>query len=82
MLWIHYFLILNRIIKTRNILIVKQTEKQFQYEFFFFLLTLLGADQTHKNIQVEFSLKTGTSTPLFNTRKNHNSDTTTILQLF
>ncbi len=34
-----------------------------------------------KNIQVEFSLKTGTSTPLFNTKKNHNSDTTTILPL-
>jgi hypothetical protein len=30
-----------------------------------------------KNIQVEFSLKTGTSTPLFNTKKTHNSDTNT-----
>jgi hypothetical protein len=35
-----------------------------------------------KNIQVEFSLKTGTSTPLFITKKNHNSDTNTILPLF
>jgi hypothetical protein len=35
-----------------------------------------------KNKQVEFSLKTGTSTPLFNTRKNHNSDTIAILSLF
>jgi hypothetical protein len=35
-----------------------------------------------KNIQVEFSLKTGTSTPLFITKINHNSDTITILPLF
>jgi hypothetical protein len=34
------------------------------------------------NIQVEFSLKTGTSTPLFITKKNHNSDTNTIFPLF
>jgi hypothetical protein len=35
-----------------------------------------------KNIQVEFSLKTGTSTPLFMSKKNHDSDTNTILPLF
>jgi hypothetical protein len=38
-------------------------------------------NNVRKNIQVEFSLKTGTSTALFNTRKNHNSDTNTILPL-
>jgi hypothetical protein len=35
-----------------------------------------------KKIQVDFSQKTGTSTPLFITKKNHNSDTNTILPLF
>jgi hypothetical protein len=42
----------------------------------------LKRDTFIENILVEFSLKTGTSTPLFNTRKNHNSDANTILPLF